>query len=77
MAKSFEQLAKVLKALGHSARLRIVAGLIKNECNVSQIQQSLQLPQSTVSQHLKILKLLIFNSFWPGPFNGFISVNGF
>lgn len=53
---NFEQPAKVLKALGHSARLRIVAGLIEDECNVSQIQRSLQLPQSTISQHLKVLK---------------------
>ena len=52
----FDKLSEVLKALAHPARLQIVAGLLKNECNVSQIQQSLDLPQSTISQHLKILK---------------------
>ncbi len=46
----FEKLSEVLKALAHPARLQIVAGLLKNECNVSQIQQSLG------SQHLRILK---------------------
>ena len=56
MTKTFEQLSEVLKALAHPARLQIVAGLLKDECNVSQIQQSLGLPQSTISQHLRILK---------------------
>jgi len=52
----FEQASEILKALGHPVRLQIVAGLIKDECNVSQIQKILRLPQSTISQHLKILK---------------------
>jgi ArsR family transcriptional regulator len=34
----------------------MVAGLLKNECNVAQIQKVLGLPQSTISQHLRILK---------------------
>lgn len=52
----YEHASEVLRALAHPARLRIVAGLLENECNVSQIQQSLGLPQSTISQHLRILK---------------------
>jgi len=52
----FEQMSVMLKTLAHPTRLQIVVGLLKNECNVSQIQQSLELPQSTISQHLKILK---------------------
>jgi len=52
----FEQMSEVLKALAHPARLEIVGGLLKNECNVSQIQEKLGLPQSTVSQHLRVLK---------------------
>ena len=56
MTKKFEQLSEVLKALAHPARLQIVAGLLKDECNVSQIQKSLRLPQSTISQHLRVLK---------------------
>ncbi len=54
--KKFERMSRVLKTLAHPARLQIVAGLLKNECNVSQVQQSLGLPQSTISQHLRILK---------------------
>ena len=57
MAKArFESAASVLKALSHPDRLAIVAGLMKNECNVGQIQRKLSLPQSTVSRHLRILR---------------------
>lgn len=52
----FEKISDVLKALAHPARLRIVLGLKINECNVSEIQKKMGLPQSTISQHLKILK---------------------
>ncbi len=54
--KRFEEMSEVLKALAHPMRLEIVAGLAKDECNVSQIQQKLGLPQSTISQHLRILR---------------------
>lgn len=56
MERNFEQLAECMRALGHPMRLRIIIGLINNECNVTQIQQNLGIPQSTISQHLKILK---------------------
>ncbi len=52
----FEEMGEILKALAHSARLRIVAGLKKDGCNVSEIQRNLGLPQSTISQHLRVLK---------------------
>jgi ArsR family transcriptional regulator len=56
LERNFEQLAECMRALGHPMRLRIVKGLINNECNVTQIQQNLGIPQSTISQHLKTLK---------------------
>ncbi|MFO7851987.1 MAG: ArsR/SmtB family transcription factor [Bacteroidota bacterium] len=56
MERDYEQLAECMRALGHPMRLRIVKGLIKNECNVTEIQQNLGLPQSTISQHLKVLR---------------------
>lgn len=56
MAISYQQTSEMLKALAHPARLKIVVGLIKDECSVSQIQKVLGLPQSTISQHLRILK---------------------
>ncbi len=52
----FEEISEILKAIAHPIRLQIVAGLIKDECNVSKIQEKLGLPQSTVSQHLAILR---------------------
>lgn len=52
----YEKTSEILKALAHPARLQIVIGLIKNECNVTEIQKKLGLPQSTISQHLRILK---------------------
>jgi ArsR family transcriptional regulator len=56
LERNFEQLAECMRALGHPMRLKIVKGLSNNECNVTQIQQNLGIPQSTISQHLKILK---------------------
>jgi ArsR family transcriptional regulator len=52
-----EELAKLAKALGHPARLRILRLLSRKEARVcSQIVDELPLAQSTVSEHLRILK---------------------
>ena len=48
--------SELLKALAHPVRLKMVEGLIRNECNVNKIVAKLKLPQSTVSQHLSILR---------------------
>ncbi len=56
MAVNYEKASETLKALSHPARLKMVAGLLKDECNVAQIQKVLGMPQSTISQHLRILK---------------------
>jgi DNA-binding transcriptional ArsR family regulator len=56
MAINYEKVSETLKAMAHPARLKMVVGLLKDECNVAQIQKVLGLPQSTISQHLKILK---------------------
>ncbi|MFY9173812.1 MAG: metalloregulator ArsR/SmtB family transcription factor [Peptococcia bacterium] len=51
--------AEILKALSHPIRLCIVKKLcLYGECNVTCIQNSLNMPQSTVSQHLSKLKAL-------------------
>ena len=52
----FNQKSELLKALVHPTRLCIVKGLIEKESNVTNIQECLDLPQSTVSQHLFRLK---------------------
>jgi DNA-binding transcriptional ArsR family regulator len=54
--RQFAAEAEVLKVLGHPIRLKIVAGLCTQECNVKHIWECLGLPQATVSQHLALLK---------------------
>ena len=53
---SFDREAEILKVLGHPVRLKIVAGLMSQSCNVKKIWECLELPQATVSQHLALLK---------------------
>ena len=52
-----EELAKLAKAIGHPARVRILRMLSRKEAKVcSAIVGELPLAQSTVSEHLRILK---------------------
>ena len=52
-----EQLGRLAKAIGHPARVRILRLLSRKEARVcSQIVDELPLAQSTVSEHLRILK---------------------
>lgn len=53
---SLDREAEILKVLGHPIRLKIVAGLTTQTCNVKKIWECLELPQATVSQHLALLK---------------------
>ena len=49
--------AEMLKALSHPVRLCIVRGLWQSGgCNVAHMQQCLEAPQSTISQHLAKLR---------------------
>lgn len=52
----FTRESEILKVLGHPVRLKIVAGLMSQSCNVKKIWECLGLPQATVSQHLALLK---------------------
>lgn len=57
MGKSDEAAAERLKALGHPARLAIVRELAQRSCCCcADMCSQLPLAQSTVSQHLKVLK---------------------
>ncbi|MFN7699616.1 MAG: ArsR/SmtB family transcription factor [Deltaproteobacteria bacterium] len=52
-----EELAALSKALAHPARVKIVRILIRrSSCVCGDIVEELPLAQSTVSQHLKVLK---------------------
>jgi DNA-binding transcriptional ArsR family regulator len=55
-SRNFTPEAEILKVLGHPIRLKIVAGLCMQECNVKHIWECLGLQQATVSQHLALLK---------------------
>jgi ArsR family transcriptional regulator, arsenate/arsenite/antimonite-responsive transcriptional repressor len=52
-----EELAQLSKALGHPARVKILRFLLeREECMAGAIVDELPLAQSTVSQHLKVLR---------------------
>lgn len=52
-----EELATLAKALGHPVRVQIMRLLVRREsCICGEIVAELPLAQSTVSQHLKVLK---------------------
>ncbi|SHH35469.1 ArsR/SmtB family transcription factor [Tepidibacter thalassicus] len=56
-SKLLTENAELLKALSHPVRLCIVKGLLeKGSSNVSNIQNCLNMPQSTISQHVSKLK---------------------
>lgn len=52
-----EEIAELAKALGHPMRVRILRILLEQEeCMCGQICEQLPIAQSTVSQHLKVLR---------------------
>lgn len=59
-SENLEQLAELARGLSHPHRLKIIKILAElpadNQCMVSSIVDQLPIAQSTVSQHLKILK---------------------
>jgi len=57
--QQYTEIAELLKALAHPVRICIIRGLMnKGSCNVTYMQDCLNIPQSTVSQHIQKLKLL-------------------
>lgn len=52
----YDEESDVLKALGHPVRLKLIHMLLGDECCVTDLTNILKLPQSTISQHLGILK---------------------
>lgn len=52
-----EKISKIFKALGHPTRIKILEHLLKiNSCVCGEIVTIFPYSQSTISQHLKILK---------------------
>jgi DNA-binding transcriptional ArsR family regulator len=55
--KLYSHKSELLKALAHPIRLCIVRGLLKQgSCNVSYMEECLNVSQSAISQHLTKLK---------------------
>ncbi len=54
--KKIQLYAEIFKAMGHPTRLSIILGLTRKQCNVNYIVEKLEISQSTVSQHLAILR---------------------
>ncbi|NJO86212.1 MAG: transcriptional regulator [Synechococcaceae cyanobacterium RM1_1_27] len=52
-----QRLSRLLQLLGDETRLRIVLCLAQGEANVTELCEWLELPQSTVSHHLGLLRL--------------------
>ena len=57
LATEAERLARMLKALGNPVRFQIVQTLAERQtCITQEIVDSMPLAQSTISQHLKVLR---------------------
>ncbi|MDD5774143.1 MAG: metalloregulator ArsR/SmtB family transcription factor [bacterium] len=56
MPINYKKDSEILKAIAHPVRLQMVRGLSCNECNVNKIVDKLGIPQSTISQHLSVLR---------------------
>ena len=57
ISDDISQLAQVLKALGHPARLEIIRQLaVRERCCGGDFCECLPLAQSTISQHLEMLR---------------------
>jgi predicted transcriptional regulator len=55
----YNDIAEILKVLAHPIRICIVKNLLENgECNVNYMHTCLEIPQSTVSQHLQKLRVV-------------------
>ncbi|EJQ45895.1 hypothetical protein BWGOE4_34000 [Bacillus mycoides] len=53
----YEEVAEALKVLAHPARLSLIEIMItKGPTNVTTMYETLQMPQSTISQHLSKLR---------------------
>ena len=54
--KELNNSSEIFKALGHPTRICIVNKLTQTNLNVTQMQDCLGISQSSISQHLSILK---------------------
>lgn len=55
-SESLNRLAELMKALGHPVRMALARDLTAAPQRVTELQQRLSLAQSTLSEHLKVLR---------------------
>ena len=53
---NLDEEAEILKLLGHPIRLKIICGLLEQDCCVTDIWSCLGEPQPKISQHLALLR---------------------
>lgn len=56
--KILKEKSELLKVIAHPTRLCIINCLMEKECNVTALVNKMDVPQSTVSQHISKLKLM-------------------
>lgn len=54
--KKVEEASELFKALAHPLRIKLICGLIKEPCTQAQIGRTLNIPVSSLAQHLTVLK---------------------
>ncbi|MEW5819502.1 MAG: metalloregulator ArsR/SmtB family transcription factor [Cyanobacteriota bacterium] len=54
--QAFDQVAEFFKILSNPSRIKIVGLLLKSKMDVNEISKTIGISQSSVSQHLKILR---------------------
>ena len=52
----FDETAALFKALSHPLRLRLVCGLLKEPTTLTRISKALDIPPSSLAQHLSVLR---------------------
>ncbi len=57
MSESAREASEFLKALAHESRLHILCHLVEGEKHVGELEEALEIRQSTVSQQLARLRL--------------------
>jgi DNA-binding transcriptional ArsR family regulator len=55
-ARAYDQVAPVLRVLGHADRLRMVDVLLRQDLPVAELAEQLALAANAVSQHLSIMR---------------------
>jgi DNA-binding transcriptional ArsR family regulator len=56
LEQNAETASKLLKSMGHPSRLMVLCNLLNGESAVSELNQSVPLSQSALSQHLAALR---------------------